>query len=238
MAGVTANQTATLVPYLPGLAVDWLVDTPDELWREIEGSLVFVDVSGFTALSERLAARGRVGAEEITEVIGTCFAELLTAAYRLDGSLVKFGGDALLILFGGANHPFRAVQAAVHMRQALRSLGRIETSRGSVRLRMSVGVHSGTILCCLVGGSHRELVLTGPAATATVDMEGEAGPGEIVVSPATAAGIGTRWALTPRGPGFLLRAAAPRVRDRRRDPSGAPGRRRGRGAGRAARALA
>ena len=131
----STERDVSLVPYLPGVAVDWILDDPERTWRELDGSLVFVDVSGFTALSERLAKRGRVGAEELTDIIGTCFAEMLAAAYRLSGSLLKFGGDALLLLFTGPEHQLRATRSAVHMRQALRSLGRIETSAGSVGLR-------------------------------------------------------------------------------------------------------
>ena len=62
----SAAGEVSLVPYIPAVAVDWILDEPDRTWREVDGSLVFVDVSGFTALSERLAKRGRVGAEELT----------------------------------------------------------------------------------------------------------------------------------------------------------------------------
>ena len=117
----STERDVSLVPYLPGVAVDWILDDPERTWRELDGSLVFVDVSGFTALSERLAKRGRVGAEELTDIIGTCFAEMLAAAYRLAGSLLKFGGDALLLLFTGSDHARRATRSAVHMRQALRA---------------------------------------------------------------------------------------------------------------------
>ncbi len=206
----SSGRDVSLVPYLPGIAVDWLLDEPDRTWRELDGSLVFVDVSGFTALSERLAARGRVGAEELTEIIGTCFAEMLDAAYRLSGSLLKFGGDALLLLFTGPENELRATRSAVHMRQSLRSLGRIATSAGSVGLRASIGVHSGPVLLCLVGDSHREFVLTGPTASGVVEMEGAASAGEILVSPATHAHIRNRFPTTPHGPGFLLRSRTPR----------------------------
>src|SRR4029077_15252108 len=127
----------------------------------------------------------------------------------LAGSLLKFGGDALLLLFTGAGHQLRATRSAVHMRQALRSLGRIETSAGSVGLRASIGVHSGPVLLCLVGDSHREFVLTGPTASGVVDMEGAASAGDTLVSPATHAHVAAVSPTTEREPGFLLRSRLP-----------------------------
>ena len=90
--------------YLPRLVLQWDSDAPDSLHRQIDGTMVFVDISGFTAMSERLARFGKVGAEEVTEVLGECFKGLLAVAYPLGGRLVKFGGDALLLLFDEEGH--------------------------------------------------------------------------------------------------------------------------------------
>jgi class 3 adenylate cyclase len=199
------RQSAELAPYVPRVAVDWAKSTPDQTWREFDGSLVFVDISGFTALSERLAKRGRQGAEELTETLSRCFADLLAVGYAAGGSLLKFGGDALLLLFDGAEHETRATASALRMRAVLRDVGRVTTSVGSFRLRMSVGVHSGRLHLFRVGDSHRELFVTGPGASATVTMEGTADAGEVVVSPATAAALDPRWVGAPKGAGFLLR---------------------------------
>ena len=135
--------------------------------------MVFGDVSGFTNMSERLARHGKVGAEEVADGINTCFEQLLDVAYGHGGSLIKFGGDALLLLFTGADHADRAAHAAVGMRARLRDAGRLQTTAGQVTLRISIGVHSGTFDLFLVGGSHRELVVAGPAATATVAIGGD-----------------------------------------------------------------
>ena len=59
----------------------------------------------------------------------------------------------------------RGVRAAVGMRAALRAIGPIPTSVGKVTLRVSAGVHSDTFQCFLVGDSHRELIVAGPAMT-------------------------------------------------------------------------
>ena len=87
----------------------------------------------------------------------------------------------------GSDHPVRGARAALGMRKALREIGAIETTAGKVTLRMSVGLHSGVFDFFLVGDSHRELLITGPAATETVSMEGTAVAGEVLASRATAA---------------------------------------------------
>jgi len=149
--------------------------------------MVFVDISGFTKMSERLARHGRVGAEEVSEVIGDTFARLLTTAYSYGAGLLKFGGDALLLWFSDERHALRACASAYSMRQTLRDLKVFQTTAGNVSLRMSIGIHSGEFDFFMAGGSHRELIVAGPAVTRTVLMESAAGAGQILISPETAA---------------------------------------------------
>src|SRR4051794_21214997 len=156
---------ALLDAYVPRYATEWDRDAPFHSWRELDASLCFVDISGFTNLSERLATRGRVGAEELTEVLDRVFSEMLGIAYAKGGVLLKFGGDALLLAFDRDDHARLATEAAVAMRAALRQARTIPTTVGRLDLRMSAGVHTGTCQLFLVGSSHRELVVCGEAAT-------------------------------------------------------------------------
>ena len=68
-AGPYRWAQVSLRRHIPEVAVQWHLGEPDRRWRQVDGTLVFADISGFTALSERLARRGRVGAEELTEVL-------------------------------------------------------------------------------------------------------------------------------------------------------------------------
>ena len=205
---VALDRSAALRPFLPRLTIQWIVEQPDLRVQAIDGTVVFVDISGFTKMSERLARNGRIGAEEVTDVVGDVFSLLLATAYANGGGLIKFGGDALLLFFSGADHAPKAVRAAAGMRRTLSELGGIDTSAGKVRLRMSVGIHSGLFHFFLVGERHRELIMTGAAASTTVAMEGTADAGEIVVSPDTAALINAEQLAAPKGDGILLRRQA------------------------------
>jgi class 3 adenylate cyclase/tetratricopeptide (TPR) repeat protein len=202
------------VPYVPRALLEHLARHPARRVRSVDGTCVFIDVSGFTRLSERLARRGgREGAEQLAEAIGGCFEALLGVAYDKGGGLLKFGGDALLLLFDGDAHAERACASAVAMRDRLRELGPIQTGSAPVTLRMSVGVHSDEYLLFVVGRSHRELLISGPAATEVVRMEKQAGAGEIIVSASTAAALPRPCLGQARGSARLLRAAPPIIRE-------------------------
>lgn len=201
----TSESQQRVARYLPRPVIHWLADDPAAAVRQVEGTLVFADVSGFTALSERLAKQGRIGAEILADTISACFARLLGAAYSNGGSLLKFGGDALLLWFTGDDHCRRACSAAMGMRRELRAMGAVEGAGVRTRLGMSVGVHTGLVHMFLVGESHRELVVTGPAASAVVAMESVADRGEILLSPAVAAEIDPSCLGATKGPGLLLR---------------------------------
>ena len=205
MADVSTDRASQLRPFLPRLTIRWISEQPDVRVRALEGTVVFVDISGFTKMSERLARLGRVGAEEVTDVVGFVFRQLLGTAYANGGGLIKFGGDALLLFFSGEHHASDGVAAAIGMRRTLSEMGAIDTSAGKVRLRMSVGVHSGEFHFFLVGERHRELLLTGPGASTVVAMEGTADAGEVVVSLDTAAQLPPELLSQPKGEGMRLR---------------------------------
>jgi class 3 adenylate cyclase/tetratricopeptide (TPR) repeat protein len=205
---MTGDLTEQLAPYLPRLALEWAATAPGRRHQAIDGSLLFVDISGFTKMSERLARHGKVGAEEVTDAIGTCFEAVLAVAYAGGGGLLKFGGDALLLLFRDADHAPRAAEAAIGMQRRLAEVGRLDTTAGRVVLRMSAGVHSGTIHCFMAGTSHRELVLAGRDVSTTVAMEGTASAGQIVASPALVAQLRPALVGPTAAPGVRLRRVA------------------------------
>jgi len=209
-SSIPLDAEAALAPYVPRLALGWLAETPEDAVRVLTGTLAFVDISGFTRLTEILAGRGKAGAEELTGYLDAIFAELLSIAYAGGGELIKWGGDAVLVWFTGEGHATRAVDAAWRMQRAIGHIGRLKTSAGASILRMSVGIHSGAFHFFEVGSRHRELVVTGPAATCTARMEAVAEAGEIVVSADTARLLDGRAVGEPKADGFLI-ARAPQV---------------------------
>lgn len=216
-----SGHSSVLDAYVPNIAVTWAEEASGSPWHPVDGSLVFVDISGFTNLSERLAKRGRIGAEELTGVLDMVFGNMLEIVYRRGGFLLKFGGDALLLLFDGPDHVLDACSAVVEMRSALREASEHSTSVGRIALKMSSGVHTGSIDCFLVGRSHKELIVTGPAASVTTEMEATAEAGEIVVSDAIKAAVPNSFIGRAKGDGWILKKRSishpPSGRSRRGD---------------------
>jgi class 3 adenylate cyclase len=208
---LSRNSIIGLRRHIPELAIEWALNEPDRLWQVVDGTLCFADISGFTALAERLAQRGRVGGEELIETLSGVFGGMLDRARTYDGMLLKFGGDALLFLFRGEQHAMRAASAAVEMRTVLRKAAKTPTSVGRLRLAMSVGLHSGPLHFFLVGSTHRELILAGPDASLATETEGAANAGQIAVSAATASALPEKALRTREDGTLLLRWKKPHI---------------------------
>ena len=177
--GLVADDA--LLAFVPRLAVE-LGDKPAPSWTSVEGSMLSADISGFTALSEKLAGKGKAGAEEITALINTCFTALIDSAYNYGGEVLKFGGDALLILFRGDHHERRCADAGLLMQRALHS----SPAAKRANLTMTVGAAAGPFDVFLVGSGYRELLVTGPRATEVIRLEGEAAKGDTLIDPSIA----------------------------------------------------
>ncbi len=199
---------AVLRPYVPDLLRSWPRDCA---WQALEGTMVSADISGFTSLAERLGARGREGAEELNALISSCFEGMIEHCDRLGGDVVKFGGDALLVWFSGDGHAERACRSAVAMRSTIRR--RRTTSDGKlVRLAVSIGIHSGTHHMFAIHSGCHDLIVSGPAASATVAAESAASAGEILLTHATARLLPESWLGESRAEGVTLRRLTARRR--------------------------
>jgi class 3 adenylate cyclase/tetratricopeptide (TPR) repeat protein len=202
---------ALLTPYVPRFQIAWLRESPEALHRSVDGSLAFVDISGFTALTEQLARRGRIGSELMRDTLDTVFGALLDEAYDWGAGLLKWGGDALLLLFDGPQHEARAARAAWEMQRVLARVGRIGAGSSVVALRMSVGIASGPIDFFLAGSVHRELFLAGPTVTETVTIEAAANADEIGIGASLAAALPAACVGRGPEPGSFRVVAPPEV---------------------------
>ncbi len=198
------GNPGALRPYVPRLAAEWIATRPDETARPVPGTLVSADISGFTRLTEQLSSMGRRGAEELTDLLNSCFDSMIRTCLEEGGDIIKFGGDALLVLFTGEGDAVRACRAS-HAMRAL--IAKPVQQRGGrlVRLGISIGVHRGDFPIFLPLGVHRELLLTGPDVSVTLQRESNAEAGEIHISAAVAEHVPARAVGAPVDGGYLLR---------------------------------
>ncbi len=175
--------------------------------RFVVGTLLFADISGFTAMSERLSQIGREGAEEVTAVVNRYFAVMLAILKDYKGELIRFGGDALLGLFeeghGRSNSATLAVQAAMKMQAAMVQFVRTKTSQGEFPLQMSVGVHHGHFFAAHLGTPETmEYALFGADVNVTAALQGAAHAGQVLLDQATYDAIDTDvWCTAVPVPG-------------------------------------
>ncbi|MFL6025221.1 MAG: adenylate/guanylate cyclase domain-containing protein, partial [Marmoricola sp.] len=218
-AGVRVDTT-DFAALAPSFSAAWLAQAPQELHRRRTGALVSADLSGFTAMSERLASLGKEGAERLTEIVNGCFDTLISIAASEGGDVLKFGGDALLIWFEGEDGAERSARASVRMQRAIGKPRFVKLG-----LKMSVGAHFDDFDLFLVGEPDwRELVLVGAPVTRTVELESAAEAGQVLVSREMAALLPSGWSGKKVAGGVLLDpAAVPQQRRASRELVPAPG---------------
>ncbi len=201
-----------VVTYLPRYLVQIELAAPETTagGEFLRGTLLFSDISGFTAMSERLSTLGKDGAEQIVALVNRYFSAMLHVLFTYGGDLFKFGGDALLAFFPDSPETpgsVNALHAAWAMQQAMAAFREVETSLGTFPLQMKIGMHAGPFFAARVGTpKKREFVVTGATVNATAMAESAAVAGQILASDAVYAQAQTQPGCTfsPGPPGYYL----------------------------------
>src|SRR5207253_3224742 len=141
-------------------------------------TVVFSDLSGSTALGERLDA------ESVRRLLGRYFEEARATFERYGGTVEKFVGDAVMAVFGipqaHEDDALRACRATVELRERLAALNDDLARDHGVRLATRTGVNTGEVVAG-VG----ETLVTGDAVNVAARLEQAAAPGEILIGATT-----------------------------------------------------
>jgi predicted ATPase/class 3 adenylate cyclase len=162
-------------------------------------SVLFADVSGFTAFSERLDP------EDVQTFQTELHAVLSTAAERFGGFVEKFVGDAVMAVFGAPvaheDDPERAVRAAVAMHDAVERLSEPWTRRLGRPVRLHVGINTGPVVAGQLGaGASAAYAVSGDTVNTASRLLGAAGAGETLASQSTVDRTHHAFAFEPLGP--------------------------------------
>ena len=162
-------------------------------------TILFADLVGFTALADQLDP------EEARELTAIALGRLAREATQLGGTIDKFIGDAILVLFGAPvaheDDAERAVGAALAMLRAILELNETLAAPRGLQLAVRIGINSGQVV---VGtrdlGGHSEYTATGDAVNVAARLQVAAQPGTILVGESVFRATSRVYAFVPLAP--------------------------------------
>jgi adenylate cyclase len=139
----------------------WLTRDPDFLANPVrqDAAVIFIDLSGFTALSEQL------GPDRIQEMLKHFYALVDREAVACGGMITSFLGDGAMILFGlpaaSPDDASMAADCAIRLCGSARRWLLTLAPQIASRLGFKVGAHFGDIVASRLGGSYQHITATG-----------------------------------------------------------------------------
>ncbi len=115
--------------------------------------VLFSDIRGFTGLSESLSP------ESVTNLLTRYFDRMVACVHRYDGTMDKFMGDGMMVLFGAprnvGNPCINAVKCGLDMEDALTQLNAEFAAEGLPHLEIGIGINYGKAVVGIIGSTQR-----------------------------------------------------------------------------------
>lgn len=178
--------------------------------RKTEVTVLFADIVGFTAFSENSPP------EEVANLMEGYFTHAVEAIFSLGGTLDKFIGDCVMAFFGAPmrqpDHAYRAVAAAVRIREALEKWNAERASQGLSLIKTRIAINTGPVVVGDIGSNRRVdyTVLGNTVNVAARLEESVCTPGDIVVGDETFRQLAGRLPTEKLGE-FALKGLSQRV---------------------------
>src|SRR6266567_281049 len=183
-AEVTAGRFTSPQAYTPKHLAEKILTTGSALKGERKQvTVLFVDVSGFTSLSERLDP------EEVHRLMSRAFDLMLAEVHRYEGTVNQFLGDGIMALFGAPiaheDHARRAVHAALGIARALETYQAELAPRG-ISFRARQGLNTGLVVVGSIGSDLRmDYTAVGDTTNVAARLQQAGEPGRVTISEAT-----------------------------------------------------
>ena len=184
---MTASATRLAAPesYTPKHLAEKILTSKSAMEGERKlVTVMFSDVSGFTAMSEKLDP------EDVHGIMERVFEVIISAVHRYEGNINQFLGDGVMALFGAPiaheDHPHRALSAALAIQQELQPVAADVRRLHGVEFRMRMGINTGLVWVGAIGKDLRmDYTAVGDTTNLAARFLGLAKPGQIVVSQRT-----------------------------------------------------
>lgn len=111
----------------------------------IEATVVFIDICGFTRISESTKA------DTVVKMINSYFDVMVKEIMAVDGYIDKFIGDAIMAVFRGDYHLDRAIESCLAVRNKINSIPAIQGENEEFKPQVSIGINSGEMISGNIG---------------------------------------------------------------------------------------
>jgi adenylate cyclase len=189
--------------YVKPEIVDILVNSPDDEAALAGGrrpiSVLFVDVRGFTAMSEQMEP------EDVVKALDIYLEELTESVQEFDGTIDKYVGDEIMAIWNApsyqGDHALLAVKSGLDMVSRMDKINDQLRARGLPAIRYGIGINSGDAVVGQMGSSFRKQYdVIGDTVNTGARLCSAAGGGEIIVGESTWEMIGDRLVVEETEP--------------------------------------
>jgi adenylate cyclase len=182
-AGTRAQFQRLLSPNLVDQIVNGALQL-DQAGTERDVTMLFADIRGFTAMSERHPP------EEMVKTLNDYFEVMVDVLFAHGGTLDKYVGDEIIGLFGAPvalpDAAERAVRCGLAMQEALEEFNRVRESAGAEPIQIGIAINTGPVIAGAIGSSRTlQYTVIGDAVNVASRLCNVAKAGEVLISETT-----------------------------------------------------
>ena len=144
--------------YVPGWVRTALAESrhglDDSVLESGFATILLLDIAGFVETTNELARRGPSGAEDVSDLLSSCFGPLTEIIGEHGGDIIAFVGDGILAMWDDAVALGQASLLAARCGLALKAEMNRQVQAGQHQLRPRISIDNGQIHRCKLGGLH------------------------------------------------------------------------------------
>jgi class 3 adenylate cyclase len=144
----------------------------------VEASVVFIDICGFTSISENELP------ENVVKLLNSYFDLMVSEIIKHGGFIDKFIGDAIMAVFKGEFHLDKSIEACLAVRNKIAALPEF-SDNVSFKPQVSIGINSGEMVSGNIGSSslrRLDYTVIGDVVNTAQRLQSSAAPGQILIN--------------------------------------------------------